>query len=173
MKRTTKQLSSFILKRIELSNDQLPKTNNLNMDSKRNTNNCIDSRGDDEMKTQERRAIMLQHRQRHIEQLQRLGYIYSNMNAIKMLETKANNWAVDACNGDIDDTEYEHREIFVKSEVKRLFGCKLPHGFFYNGDPRGYSLKLDDKAYGVVHPNELPISYRDWGGYMILAPEKY
>lgn len=125
------------------------------------------------MKTSERKAIRLQHRQRHIEQLQKLGYIYNHMNAIKQLEHKANDWAVDACNGDITDDEYEHREVYVTSEVKRLFGGKVPHGFFYNGDPRGYSLKLDNEAYNASHPNKLPINYQDWGGYMILAPEEY
>lgn len=44
---------------------------------------------------------MLKHRQRHIEQLQKLGYIYDSMQAIKMLETAQSKLNVDDCNGDI------------------------------------------------------------------------
>jgi hypothetical protein len=38
---------------------------------------------------------------------------------------------------------------------------------FLNGDPRGYSLKIED-SWMREHKAEL---HRDWGGYGILAPE--
>jgi hypothetical protein len=121
----------------------------------------------------DRRAIMLNHRQRHIEQLQALGYIYSNMNAIKMLETAVSALNVDECNGDITDYKAQVLAKKYTDRAKRLFGGKLPKGFMINGDPRGYALKLDNEAYDVKHPNDLPINYQDWGGYMILAPEEF
>jgi hypothetical protein len=49
----------------------------------------------------------------------------------------------------------------IEKAVKKL----LPgvEGFFINGDPRGYSLKIKEKIYPELH--------QDWGGYGILAPE--
>jgi len=39
----------------------------------------------------------------------------------------------------------------------------LPPGFFVNGDPRGYALKLE--------PGSVPFPlHEDWGRYQILAP---
>jgi hypothetical protein len=130
------------------------------------------------MKVSERREIMLQHRQRHLESLQKLGYIYDNLNAIKIIEHKANEIAVRSCNGEIDDTETERLMAKVEMTVKRLFGDNLPKGFFINGDPRGYTLKLDPEAWKVsdnAHENyeAQPIKYTDWGSYMILAPEEF
>lgn len=130
------------------------------------------------MKAQERRAIMLTHRQRHIEQPQKLGYIYSNMNAIKMLETKANTLAMNENNGDITDYNANREEKRITANVKRLFGGKLPKGFFFNGDSRGYALKLNGDDWKVSDDarenyEARPISYTDWGDYMILAPEEF
>lgn len=125
------------------------------------------------MKRQERRAIMLQHRERHIAQLKGLGYIYNTMNAIKMVEHQANWYATQECNGELEEGEYDKAMERIENRVKRLFGGALPKGFFINGDPRGYALKLDNEAYNVDHPSMLPINYRDWGGYMILAPEDF
>ncbi len=126
----------------------------------------------------ERREITLKHRQRHIESLQKLGYIYENMNAIKMLETKANRLAVDENNGDISDEQANEEEKQLIKSVTRLFGGVLPAGFFFNGDSRGYSLKLNPESWKVSDDarenyDALPIKFTDWGGYMILAPEEF
>lgn len=130
------------------------------------------------MKTSERREIMLKHRQRHIESLQKLGYIHDNMYAIKMLENAVNRLAVKDCNGEIDNDDFKILERIYMNRAKKLFGGKLPKGFFINGDPRGYSLKLDPEAWKVSDNAQenyeaLPIKYQDWGGYMILAPEEF
>ena len=120
------------------------------------------------MKTVERREVMLQHRQRHIKQLQKLGYIYSNLNAVKMVEHQANWYATQECNGDITESEANKAYIRITYRVRRLFGGRLPKGFFINTDPRGYALKLDNEKWQT-----LPVNYQDWGGYMILAPEEF
>lgn len=39
---------------------------------------------------------------------------------------------------------------------------------FVNGDPRGYTLKIDDKYKDKMHKAGV---YRDWGGYGIIAPD--
>lgn len=126
----------------------------------------------------DRREIMLKHRQRHIEQLQKLGYIYDKMNAIKMLENAVNRLGVKDCNGEISQEDFKVLERIYMNRAKKLFGGKLPKGFFMNGDPRGYSLKLDTEAWRVSDDarenyEAQPISYTDWGGYMILAPEEF
>jgi hypothetical protein len=130
------------------------------------------------MKVSERREIMLKHRQRHIESLQKLGYIYSKMNAIKMLETEVNRLMVEECNGTITEEEAEKWEKQYTKHATKLFGGTLPKGFFINGDPRGYSLKLDPEAWKVSDNAQenyeaQPVKYTDWGGYMILAPEEF
>src|SRR4051812_13269794 len=101
------------------------------------------------MKAQERREIMLKHRQRHIEQLQKLGYIYDKMNALKRLETYANRLQVMDCNGELTEEQAKEADNLILKRVKKLFGGKLPKGFFINGDPRGYTLKLDTDAWKV------------------------
>lgn len=124
----------------------------------------------------DRKQARLSRRQRHIEELKRLGYIYNTMNAIKMVEHQANWYATKECNGELAEGEYEQAEERILNRVKRLFGGTLPKGFFINGDPRGYSLKLDSEQWGERFLNgeyNLPINYQDWGGYMILAPEDF
>lgn len=115
------------------------------------------------LKAHNRNFYRLQHEEKHIKQLQKLGYKYSTLKALRVLENKANYIATQACNGEIDDQEYDHREIFITSEVKRLFNGKLPKGFFVNGDPRGYALKCEGND---------KISFTDWGSYQILAPTR-
>lgn len=129
------------------------------------------------MKASERKEIMLKHRQRHIESLQKLGYIKESLHAIKRVETNANTIATKECNGELEGN-YEDYERKITNDIKRLFGGKVPKGFFMNGDPRGYSLKLDPEAWKVSdnaqeNYDALPVKYQDWGGYMILAPEEF
>ena len=80
------------------------------------------------------------------------------------LERKANNDAVQYCNGEIDSEKWEIRTEQIVNAVNKIFGREIP-GLFVNGDPRGYSLKIkEEKA------KELGM-YTDCGGYGILAPE--
>ena len=45
---------------------------------------------------------------------------------------------------------------------------KVP--IFFNTDPRGYALKINDSYARLLRDNNKPI-YTDWGGYGILAPD--
>jgi hypothetical protein len=74
------------------------------------------------------------------------------------------------------EAHWEWFALEIKRRVEQLFGC-LPPGFFVNGDPRGYALKLDPEApqvEGLPSAKALIESarlHRDWGGYGILSPE--
>lgn len=113
----------------------------------------------------DKKAAKLARRQRHIEELQKLGFIHKNMNALRRVENGANLLATRAANGEIDDKTLEQGLVHFTKHVERLFGGQLPDNFFINTDPRGYALKLDQGEF--YHP----LSYTDWGGYGILAPE--
>lgn len=81
------------------------------------------------------------------------------------LEAYAHTAAEQYCNGDITEEESDERDNLVTRQIKSLFNGTLPPGFFINGDPRGYALKIEQ-------PNDKRlISFIDLGGYGILAPE--
>jgi len=89
--------------------------------------------------------------------------------SVHRLEVKAHRIAEDYCNGVIDNEfEQDRQEHRIMKFLDQLLGYKskgIP--IIFNGDPRGYALKIDD-AY--VREHRLDI-HRDWGGYGILAPE--
>jgi hypothetical protein len=84
------------------------------------------------------------------------------------IERFAHKAAEDYCN--IQDFDMEKAHAEVEARVKRAFGrydSQVPEGFFFNQDPRGYALKIDNE----VNKNMPEGFYTDWGGYFILAPE--
>lgn len=84
---------------------------------------------------------------------------------LRRLELKANRIATDWCNGVIDSENIEkHTKPILKAADKIL---KSKYIISFNGDARGYALKISDK---IVRENNLKI-YTDWGGYGILAPD--
>lgn len=100
--------------------------------------------------------------------------------ALRKIECDANRAAIAYCNGESfslvrgsyvfdftkDATEaWELLSGYITSRVVGVLGI-LPAGFFVNGDPRGYALKIDPEN-GTVPPG----MHKDWGGYGILAPE--
>ena len=87
------------------------------------------------------------------------GKIYSTL---RRIETKANRIMCMQCNGDMTEEQGEKHDAAIKKAVIKLIG-DVP-GFFLNGDPRGYTLKIKAEN----RPANL---YSDWGGYGILAPE--
>jgi hypothetical protein len=89
---------------------------------------------------------------------------------VHRLEGKAHRLAEDYCNGIIDiDLEFEDRqESKIMKSLDKILNYKaqgIP--VIFNGDPRGYALKIDDE---YVKDHNLDI-HRDWGGYGIIAPE--
>lgn len=100
-------------------------------------------------------------RELHIQQVKDLGWKYA-YSRLKRLENIAHKNAEDYCNGVIESDEYDNRCNTVLDSLKKGFNGKLPDGLFINGDPRGYTLKLEST-------NQI-ITYQDWGGYKILVP---
>lgn len=84
------------------------------------------------------------------------------------IETVARRSAEQYCNGEIDLEQWQSVVAIATNQVESVFGM-LPTGFFVNGDPRGYALKLesDDDTGKTATPFEL---YQDWGRNQILAP---
>lgn len=85
------------------------------------------------------------------------------------IEAKGHRLAEKDCNGELEEDENDestwwHKKI--EKQVQELFNNKLK-GLYVNGDPRGYTLKINDfeKHYPSLN------MYKDFGGYAILAPE--
>ncbi len=84
------------------------------------------------------------------------------------LEKAAHKLATDYCNGEngIDSTTIDsHTQPIIDKVNKLLNNTEVP--IFFNGDARGYSLKIDDK---YAREHQLKI-HTDFGGYGIICPE--
>ena len=81
------------------------------------------------------------------------------------LENKAHKLALDFCNGEIDQLEWDQKADKILTKVEAILKNKKV--LFLNGDARGYALKIDD---GYIRNNNLNI-HKDWGGYGIVAPD--
>lgn len=110
----------------------------------------------------------------HIKALESLGFKASQFNRLRAIENRANWNATLYCNGNIDGDQYDETKEATFKAVAKLRDGTLPAGFFVNGDPRGYALKIDPgQSYEAdYHPEYVPEGmHTDWGGYGILAPE--
>lgn len=107
----------------------------------------------------------------HIENLAKIAGI-DNWEAEKLyyrlcrLEAKAHRLAEWGCNTGEETTSQDDK---IEAKIQKLFNGKL-NGFFINGDPRGYSLKIKEEARKEYEAKGINL-YSDWGGYGILAPE--
>ncbi len=84
---------------------------------------------------------------------------------LRPLELKANRIAADWCNGVIDTEDIDPIIEPVLKAARKILGESTPIQF--NGDARGYALKISDK---VMKANNLNL-YQDWGGYGIICPD--
>ena len=85
-------------------------------------------------------------------------------NALRRLEKRAERANLAACNTPEGAEAQGGEHEAVAAGVRRVLGY-LPRGFFVNGDPRGYALKIDNEKATV--PSGIQ---KDWGGYGCLAP---
>ena len=84
------------------------------------------------------------------------------------IEIKYNRLAVDYCNGVFDCDTWEKHQTKAEIALDKILDYKRQQiPVFINGDPRGYTLKIDDK---YIRENNINL-HRDWGGYGILAPD--
>jgi len=81
------------------------------------------------------------------------------------LEKQANKGATDWANGHINEMQAEAISNTVENRVRNLFPNL--EGFFCNGDPRGYALKIRTET---MKAKGYPLT-TDWGGFGILSPE--
>ena len=86
-------------------------------------------------------------------------------NALRRLEKRACRANTDACNTPAGAEAQDGEHAAVLAGVREILG-RIPRGFFVNGDPRGYALKIDNEK------TTIPAGIQtDWGGYGCLAPE--
>lgn len=109
-----------------------------------------------------------------IEEVKNLAYSTEGeevYNKLLRIERKANRLAVNYCNGDVNDKTWEKlSERYQKQAEKLLPRAELYGGIIFNGDPRGYTLKMSEAAQKAIRSTGL-CSYSDWGGYFIIAPD--
>ena len=87
---------------------------------------------------------------------------------VHRLEVKAHRMAEDYCNGIINEEFTDRQESSIMKSLDKILNYKAQSiPVFFNGDPRGYALKIDDKW---MKDNNCDL-HRDWGGYGIIAPE--
>lgn len=108
----------------------------------------------------------------HIELLSKLGGVNlmerSRYNALVLNEKNGHRLNEQYCNGEITEEFYDKwRDRIKMSVLKKL--PNLKNALVFNGDPRGYFLKLDAN---YVFENSIPIT-RDFGGYGIICPEEF
>lgn len=118
------------------------------------------------------RLTVKEREHKHIENLSKImncNFIdakaaYHEMRKIQHTGSKL---AVDYCNGDIDSEQYEAKTEPLLLRFKALLPAELAKNSFFNSDPRGYFLKINDE---YMRKNKLSLE-SDWGGYGIYCPE--
>ena len=90
---------------------------------------------------------------------------------LKRLENKAHKYAEDECNGlaDYDEFVQLSKEHGFIEQADKLLNFKAKGiKVFFNGDCRGYALKISDEHKEAMIEAGI---MRDWGGYGIIAPD--
>ncbi len=125
--------------------------------------------------TTEKRKPMYKNIVEHGKDLKRVFNLHSSIDEIKLckalfrIENKAHSIATDFCNG-IKFTEKEQEKIIddILNKVDKLLNFKNQNiPVFFNGDCRGFTLKIDDD---YMKKNKIYPFYSDWGGFGIIAP---
>ena len=125
--------------------------------------------------TKEKNKIMYQNIIEHGKDLKRVFNLDSSIDEIKLckalfrIENKAHSIAEDFCNG-TKCTEEEQEKIIndILNKVDKLLNFKNQNiPVFFNGDARGFTLKIDSD---YMRDNKIYPFYKDWGDYGIIAP---
>jgi hypothetical protein len=115
-------------------------------------------------KTMNKKQMMYDKIQKHGDNLKAIFNL--DIDSVKLckqlfrLENEAHRLAEDYCNGITENIESEIDKIIDK--VKKILNT---NEVFFNGDPRGYALKLCDQF------SKDKNIHKDWGGYGIIAPD--
>ena len=104
----------------------------------------------------------------HGNNLKKLFKLDNSVDSVKLcksllrLENQAQKLALEYCNyGNLDNSAVE--SILKKAGV--LLNITDTNQIFFNGDARGYALKITDD---FCKDKEI---FKDWGGYGIIAPD--
>ena len=104
----------------------------------------------------------------HGDNLKKLFKLNNSVDSVKLckalfkLENQAQKLALDYCNyGNLDDFAVE----IILKKAGMLLNITDTNQIFFNGDARGYALKITDD---FCKDKEI---FKDWGGYGILAPD--
>lgn len=89
-----------------------------------------------------------------------------DFNNLLWLEDKAHNLAEYYCDHNYTEEELENDEAIILDNLFAILDIQPHQAIFWNRDPRGYSLKIDDD---FIRDNARDF-YKDWGGYGIIAP---
>ena len=125
--------------------------------------------------TKEKNEIMYKNIIEHGKDLKRVFNLDSSIDEVKLckalfrIENKAHSIAEDFCNG-IECTEEEQEKIIdeILNKVDKLLNFKSQNiPVFFNGDARGFTLKIDDE---YMRKNKIYSFYSDLGGFGIIAP---
>lgn len=117
-------------------------------------------------------------RQQHLKNLSEifdldLEFLKRRYTALKTMELSGHKLTERYCNGEIDYDHYKKQLDMFKNSISEFFkhakNRDAVENILFNGDPRGYFLKLRDN---YLINNKLKSSIEtDWGGYGILCPE--
>ena len=104
----------------------------------------------------------------HGDNLKKLFKLDNSVDSVKLcksllrLETQAQKLALDYCNyGNLDKSAVES----ILKKVSKLLNLENEYPVFFNGDARGFALKISDE---FCKDAEI---FKDWGGYGIIAPD--
>jgi hypothetical protein len=104
----------------------------------------------------------------HGDNLKKLFKLDNSVDSVKLcksllrLENQAQKLALDYCNyGNLDNSAVES----ILKKVSKLLNLENEYPVFFNGDARGYALKITDD---FCKDKEI---FKDWGGYGIIAPD--
>jgi hypothetical protein len=87
---------------------------------------------------------------------------------LRSIEYSGHRLAERYCNGEIDSYQYDVAIDLIKEKVRNLLPPEIFREVSFNGDPRGYFLKLNDEWMRLTRT---PLE-TDWGGYGILCPNE-
>ena len=127
------------------------------------------------MTVKEKRETMYKNIFEHGQNLKKVFNLDSSVDEIKLckalfrIENKAHSIATDFCNYGCEDEKQQEKIINnILSKVDKLLNFKsqkIP--VFFNGDCRGYALKIKDS---YMKENKIYPFHSDWGGFGIIAP---
>lgn len=110
-----------------------------------------------------------------IDQLKAQACTYEGEEVYKKLsriESKLHRLSERECNGEVTDKQSQPQYDTAEKQIKEL----LPRlqnfgGFFFNGDPRGYTLKIKEDVKDKIYAATGFRMHSDFGGYGILSPD--